>query len=133
MSAPSDAVLQPVRYIRRFGAFERVLHGFLMFSFLGLAATGLPLLFSDAWWAPRLANALGGFVVAGVLHRIFATVMIAVFLLHVGKLLRTIVIDKDYGIVWGPRSMVPQPRDLKDLFGHFRWFIGQGERPVFDR
>ena len=59
--------------------------------------------------------------------------MIAVFLLHVGKLLRTIVIDKDYGIVWGPRSMVPQPRDLKDLFGHFRWFIGQGERPVFDR
>ena len=31
------------QYVRRFDAFDRVLHGLLMLSFLGLAATGLPL------------------------------------------------------------------------------------------
>ena len=46
-----EAAPPAVRYVRRFGLFERVLHGFLMFSFLGLAATGLPLFFSEAPWA----------------------------------------------------------------------------------
>ena len=36
-------------------------------------------------------------------------------------------------MLWGPTSMVPQPRDLRDLFAHFRWFVGQGPRPRFDR
>ena len=31
------------QYVRRFETFDRILHGFLMLSFLGLAATGLPL------------------------------------------------------------------------------------------
>ena len=48
-------------YLRRFDAFDRVLHGLLMVSFLGLAATGLPLLFNDEVWARRLSRVLGGF------------------------------------------------------------------------
>ena len=121
-----------VRYIRRFGRYERVLHGFLMFSFLGLALTGLPLFFSSHTWAESLASVFGGFRVAGRLHRTFATVMIAVFTLHVGKILRRLIVDKDYTVLWGPSSMVPQPRDLSDMLGHFRWFFGQGPRPLFD-
>ena len=39
------------RHVRRFDAFNRGLHLALMTSFLGLAATGLPLLFSGAPWA----------------------------------------------------------------------------------
>ena len=35
-------------HYRRFDRADRLLHGFLMFSFLGLAFTGLPLLFSHA-------------------------------------------------------------------------------------
>jgi cytochrome b subunit of formate dehydrogenase len=104
-----------------------------MFSFLGLAATGLPLFFSSAAWASALARALGGFGVTHVLHRIFATTMIAVFLLHVGTLLRRIVVGKDYSILWGPTSMVPQPRDISDMFQHFRWFLALGPRPRFER
>jgi len=141
MTAPSKASLDPsprpgpvgVRHMLRFGRFERYLHGFLMLSFLGLAATGLPLFFSAAPWAGRLSRAMGGFAVTGILHHIFATIMIAVFVLHVGKLVRGLVIDKDYSILWGPRSMVPQPRDLTDMFQHFRWFVGQGPRPHFER
>ena len=59
--------------------------------------------------------------------------MITVFVLHVGKLVRRVLVEKDYGIFWGPASMVPQPRDLTDMFQHFRWFVGLGDRPKFER
>ena len=98
------------RYVRRFDRFQRFLHGFLMFSFLGLALTGLPLFFSASAWASNVAAVFGGFYIAGRLHRIFATVMITVFVLHVGTLLRRLIVDKDYTVLWGPSSMVPQPR-----------------------
>jgi cytochrome b subunit of formate dehydrogenase len=29
--------------------------------------------------------------------------------------------------------MVPQPKDLRDMFAMFRWFFGRGPRPRFDR
>jgi cytochrome b subunit of formate dehydrogenase len=133
MAVPGESSLRPVRHLRRFGAFERVLHGFLMLSFLGLAATGLPLVFSDERWASNLARLFGGFAVAGTLHRLFATIMIGVFLLHVGTLLRRIVAGQDYTVLWGPTSMVPQPRDLSEMLQHFLWFVGRAPRPQFDR
>ena len=120
-------------YFRRFDAFDRVLHGLLMLSFLGLAATGLPLLFHDVRWARRLSHLFGGFEVAGWLHRVAAILLIGVFLTHLGRLGRRLLINRDMGVLWGPRSMVPQPRDLRDLMAHVRWFVGRGPRPRFDR
>jgi cytochrome b subunit of formate dehydrogenase len=121
------------RHLARFSRTDRVLHGFLMFSFLGLALTGIPLLFSHAPWASLLATVLGGVVVAGILHRMFATILIAVFVVHVWRLLRRVIVDRDYSIFWGPTSMVPQPRDLRDLSGHVLWFLDRGPRPAFER
>ena len=120
-------------YLRRFDAFDRVLHGLLMVSFLGLAATGLPLLFNDEVWARRLSRVLGGFEVAGWLHRVSATLLIAVFVMHLARVARRLIGQRDYGMLWGPRSMVPQPRDVRDLVGHLRYFLGRGARPRFDR
>jgi cytochrome b subunit of formate dehydrogenase len=122
-----------VRYIKRFDRVDRYLHILLMLSFLGLAGTGLPLLFNEAPWARLWAKALGGFEFGGRVHRLCAMIMIAVFVTHVGRLVRRVVVHKDYSIFWGPSSMVPQPRDLRDLLGHFKWFIGAGPRPDFDR
>jgi cytochrome b subunit of formate dehydrogenase len=127
--APSAA---EARFYLRFDRVNRLLHAFLMASFLGLAATGLPLFFSETDWAPRLARLLGGFESAGVLHRTFALVMIAVFLVHVGRLVHRLFVRKDLGILWGPASMVPQPRDVGELVRHVRWFVGLGPRPAFD-
>jgi cytochrome b subunit of formate dehydrogenase len=124
---------ETTRHVLRFDRTDRVLHGFLMLSFLGLASTGMPLLFSEAPWAGRLARALGGFAVTHRLHRIFAAIMIAVFVTHVSRLIVRVVVRKDYGIFWGPSSMVPQPKDLTDMYGHFLWFFGLGNRPSFDR
>src|SRR5450759_2323224 len=124
---------ETLRHVLRFDRVDRALHGFLMLSFLGLASTGMPLLFSDATWAGLLARALGGFTVTHVLHRVFATIMIVVFLGHAGRLVRRVAVRKDYSIFWGPTSMVPQPRDLTEMLQHVRWFLGYGQRPVFDR
>ena len=120
-------------FVRRFEARDRVLHGLLMISFLGLAGTGLPLVFSDEPWARAIVRALGSFEVAGWLHRVFASLLITVFVLHLLRVARRLVVDKDWGMLWGPYSLVPQPRDLRDLIGHVRWFVGRGPRPRFDR
>jgi cytochrome b subunit of formate dehydrogenase len=121
------------RYALRFGRVDRTLHGFLMFSFLGLALTGMPVLFSDAPWARTMARVLGGFTVTHAAHRVFAAIMMAVFVIHVGRLVARVALEKDYSIFWGPTSLVPQPKDLEDMYRHMRWFVGAGPRPAFDR
>lgn len=130
MSAP---VPESRVFVRRFDAVDRILHGLLMLSFLGLAATGLPLVFSDEPWARTLVGLFGSFEVAGWLHRACALLLIGVFLVHLGRIARRVFVRRDYSVLWGPHSMVPQPRDLTDLIGHMRWFVGRGPRPQFDR
>jgi cytochrome b subunit of formate dehydrogenase len=121
-----------VRQIARFDALLRTQHLLLMVSFLGLAATGLPLLFADTPWARVLARMIGGFRAAGIVHRTCATILIAVFIVHAGRLLYRVLIRREYGLLWGPESMVPQPRDVIEMVQHVRWFVGLGPRPKFD-
>ena len=71
---------------------------------------------------------------AKTLHHIGAVVMIAVFVTHVGRVFyRAISGGKILSILWGPDSMVPQPQDIIDIVLHFKWFVGKGPRPQFDR
>lgn len=125
--------VRDARHVWRFGRLERALHGMLMTSFLGLALTGLPLLFADADWAATMAALMGGYGVTGTLHRVFAVLLLVCFGTHVGVLTYRLVHDKEYSLLWGPESLVPQPRDLAQLLQHFRWFLGLGQRPRFDR
>ena len=121
-----------VRY-RRFDRTNRLLHGFMMLSFLGLAFTGLPLLFSEAPWASELSGVFGGAHNAALLHRVCAVVMIGTFGAHLFRLFQRLFVEKDYGILWGPASLVPQPRDIQEFVGHLKFFLGLGPRPRFDR
>lgn len=128
-AAPAAA---PEIHYRRFDTFDRGLHAMLMVSFLGLAFTGLPLLMSKHRWA-HFFFWFGDARIAGGLHRSFAVLLIACFALHLGRILRRLFADRDYGVLWGPHSMVPQPRDIRDLIGHVRWFFRRGPRPAFER
>ena len=121
------------RCYQRFDAFDRGLHVALMISFLGLAASGLPLFFSQSGWASVLAGLLGGVWSARLIHRLSATVLIAVFVVHLIRLAVRLVAHREWGILWGPTSMVPQPRDFADLYRHVKWFAGFGPRPRFER
>ncbi len=133
MTEQDRSVPAATGWVRRFDEIDRRLHILLMTSFLGLAVTGLPLLFSDRRWAKTLSHLFGGFRAAGVLHRSFAIVLVLVFVIHVARIMKRLFLDKETTILWGPASMVPQPRDIRDMIGHVRWFVGLGERPRFDR
>jgi len=129
---PTHADVIPHTHYRRFDQADRLLHGCLMFSFLGLAFTGLPLLFSHEVWAASLARFFGGFESAGTIHRFCAVVMITVFVIHLSRISQRLFRQKDLSVLWGPSSMVPQPRDFFELVAHLRWFVGLGPQPKFD-
>jgi len=121
-------------YVWRFSPFERVLHLMVIVSFFGLVMTGTPLLFAHTEWARGLINLFGGFQSAAFIHRICAVITFAYFFLHVGDLtLRVMRSSNRRAFFWGPESMVPQPKDFRDLGQTFKWFVGRGEPPRFDR
>lgn len=120
------------RMVWRFRLFERSLHFLIIVSFLTLAMTGIPLKFSYTPWAKTLASFLGGFETAGFVHRMMGVVTFIYFALHLGSLLRRIF-RGEQGLFWGPGSMVPQLKDLEDLIGTIKWFLGAGPRPRYDR
>lgn len=121
------------RHIVRFKPYQRAMHFVLFTSFLGLAATGLPLMFSDRPWAGTLARGLGGIQMAGVLHRIFAVMLLALFAGHLAELAWRLTRRKEHGLLWGPTSMIPQPHDAVQIWQHVLWFVGKAARPHFDR
>jgi len=121
------------RYYVRFTLAQRYLHAMLFTSFLGLAATGLPMRFSDNATARVFASAVGGFGAILFLHKFCAIVLTLAFLYHLKDLATRVFVDKEKGIFWGPNSMVANWKDVQDLVGHLRWFVGLGPKPKFDR
>jgi cytochrome b subunit of formate dehydrogenase len=121
------------RYYFRFSLAQRLLHGLLITSFLGLAITGMPLHFNQSGWAFWLAHTLGGFGVMGFFHRTFAVFMMSCFLIHLSTLAYRIFVCRELEILWGPDSLVPQPKDITEMVEHIRFFFGLGPRPRFGR
>ena len=122
----------PVVHIRRFDGPTRTLHVVIMVTFLGLSATGLPLLFSDAPWSRLLAALFGGFHGAGIVHRVFGATLLLAVVWHLANVCWRAFVRGERGLLWGPTSMVPQWRDAVQLVQQFRWFLGVGPRPRFE-
>jgi len=124
---------QGERYYARFTLAQRYLHGFLAVTFLGLAMTGLTLRFSSAGWAVGLAHSAGGFGTVLFFHLFCAVVLTGAFLVHVANVVYRIVFKREYGLAWGPNSLVPNLKDIRDFVQQFRWFFFRGEKPKFGR
>lgn len=122
-----------VRYHVRFTLWQRSLHAVVFSTFIGLALTGSTLRFSDASWAEHFARMVGGFGAILFFHKFCAVLLTAGFLIHVGDVAYRGLIKGEKGVFWGADSLVPQPKDFKDLFNHLRWFLWLGPRPKFDR
>ena len=77
----ADENTKPRQRTRRSGFFmrftreQRYLHAVLFTTFLGLAATGLPLRFSESIWARGLAKGVGGFGAILFFHKFCALVL----------------------------------------------------------
>jgi cytochrome b subunit of formate dehydrogenase len=122
----------------RFVSFHRIGHTITMTSFLGLALTGLPLRYHDAWWAKYLARTLGGFESTGFWHRFFGVILLVSMLAYIARMARLMIQGRKQGrtfgkMVFGPDSPVPNGRDFKDFFKMLRWFFGLGPRPGMER
>lgn len=123
------------RLFSRFSAFQRTQHLLMMVSFFALAITGMALKFSYTGWAQGFSRAFGGFQTMGVVHRLGAIVLMAVFCLHLWDVRRKKI---ESGQTWlqmlsGPFSILFTPRDWKDFVGSIKWFIGRGPRPSYGR
>ncbi|HLP07044.1 MAG TPA: hypothetical protein VK178_02695 [Opitutaceae bacterium] len=123
---------------RRFRPVHIVLHLFVVVSFLGLALTGLPLKFSATGWGKALVDLIGGTARAGLIHRLCAIITFGYLLAACVMSVRFLFFDKRQkgGFVqrlFGPESLCPNFRDLRDLKAMFRWFFFCGRKPAFDR
>jgi cytochrome b subunit of formate dehydrogenase len=131
--ATSEQTAPPKRYFKRFTAAQRYMHAVLFTTFLGLAATGLPMRFSESLWARRFASGVGGFGSILFFHKLCAIVLTLAFLNHLKNIFSRAFVHREKGVFWGYSSMVANFKDAKDLLGHLRWFVGLGQRPQFDR
>ena len=131
--AVPPAVPEKPSYFLRFTLGLRSLHAVLLSTFLGLAATGLMMRFSGSIWAIRFAKLVDGFGTILFFHKFCALVLTIAFLVHVREIIARGIFKRDKSIFWGPTSMVANWKDVKDLFGHMRWFLGLGPKPKFER
>ncbi|MFQ5536392.1 MAG: formate dehydrogenase subunit gamma [Gemmatimonadota bacterium] len=121
-------------FLWRFSLFHRITHGAVIVSFFLLVITGLPLRFSEAFWAEPLMALLGGVRSAGILHRVGAVITFLYFGAHLVYLaVRAARAPDPMKMFWGPDSLVPQPRDVVDFWHQIRWYFGRGPRPRFGR
>ena len=125
----------PERQFVRFSRLQRILHICMIVSFMCLALTGLTLKFSYTSWAAVLSHLLGGFESAGNIHRSAALVMFGVFVTHLVDLYRQKKREHGswFALLFGPGSMMPNRRDLTELVGTLKWFVGLGKRPAYGR
>ena len=119
----------------RFSRLNRTLHIVMIVSFMSLALTGLTLKFSYTGWAVVLSRLLGGFETAGYIHRAAAVLMVGLFVTHLVDLWRRK--RRDYGswraMLLGPDTMLPTLKDVHELMGTMKWFVGLGPRPRYGR
>jgi cytochrome b subunit of formate dehydrogenase len=124
---------------RRFTAFDITVHAAIMVSFMGLVLTGLPLELSGVPWGRSLIHILGGSPTRGVTHRICAIIVFSTFGSIVVYIFYFLFFKKMPGNpnplkrLFGPDSLFPRWRDVKDIIGMFRWFFDRGPMPRFDR
>jgi len=123
---------------RRFKRRHIFLHLLVIISFLGLSLTGLPLKFSDQVWAKLFMQLYGGSANAGLIHRICAGITFVYFSGAIFLSIHFLFIRKDIRgnflqRMFGPDSLMPNFRDIKDVTGMVRWFLFRGPKPTFER
>lgn len=126
---------QSKSYYVRFDLVWRILHVIVILSFFGLAITGMTLKFAAREWAVFIANMLGGFENAGLIHRISALMTLFYFVVHFvflhknwkksEKSLKNFIFDKE--------GLMPNLNDVKEIFQSLRWFVGHKKQPRYGR
>ena len=138
---PQDRVLlyknvdsNPVGDLPRYSIHIRLQHLIMFSSFLILAFTGLPIHYSDSFWAVPFNKMLGGIYVTRIIHRTMAFLFILSGVYHI----LTIFLDSLIKIMKGRfdwrRTMIPSLKDVRDLWEDFLYFFGKrDQRPEMEK
>lgn len=114
----------PLGDLPRYSAHIVIQHLLIFTTFVALAGTGIPLHYSDVFWAPYVLSVFGGIDTAQVIHRIAAYIMIGASVYHIltiaaGTIKK--IVNKEFDI---RRTQVPLPKDLFDLLHDLKYFLG---------
>jgi cytochrome b subunit of formate dehydrogenase len=124
--------LDETKHFERFPLGWRIAHLVFALVTMTLVLTGTTALFADSSWAPTVASLIGGPRMLGLIHRIAAFLFIAIFMIHFVYVMQKLLRDRTFR--WfGPDSLIPNWKDLADCVGMFKWFLGKGPRPQFER
>jgi cytochrome b subunit of formate dehydrogenase len=98
-----------------------------------LVLTGMSAFYAETGWAKAVMAAFGSPKTAGLVHRVAAFTMLGIFFIHLIAVSINILKKwKDFKI-FGPDSFVPNWKDMYDMIGMFKWFVGKGPRPAIER
>ncbi len=124
----------PLGDLPRYSVHIVIQHLILFITFLILAATGLPIFFSDLFWASHVIAFFGGIDLARRIHRISAVVMMLGAAYHVvtilgGTLWKVVRREFDY-----KRTQIPRLKDLQDFIHDLKYFLGlEPHRPKMEK
>lgn len=124
--------LDETKHFRRFGLGWRIAHLVFALATMLLVLTGTTVLFAGSAWAPVVVRTLGGPENVAFLHRVAVVFFLGIFFIHLLYVLQHLLRKRDFR--WfGPDSLLPNWKDFRDCWAMFRWFVGKGTRPEFDR
>lgn len=92
----------------RFDRWQRIEHGFLIFSFTALALTGLPQKYSATLWGSTAIGLMGGIEITRLLHRGAAIILMALTIYHFVAVAYKIFVTRVR------MTMLPSWQDVKD-------------------
>lgn len=124
----SETQLEKKNTILRFRLPERIEHIILLISFTGLALTGLPQKFAQNPFAESIIVLMGGIETVRIIHRVFATVLMAAGIYHGGAITYKLF------VLGQPPYLLPNFSDLTDLIQTMAFNLGlRDEHPRMGR
>jgi formate dehydrogenase subunit gamma len=90
---PDIKIKNGKKYFFKFTPLQRAQHITIASCVIVLALTGMPLKFRDTAWAQPVYALFGGIKVAPVIHKIAGTVLLLLFVFHLGYIVYSIFAD----------------------------------------
>ena len=124
----------PLGDLPRYSVHIVIQHLLIFTTFLCLISTGLPIYFSDVFWAPYVISFFGGIDTARLVHRIAGFTMMFAAAYHVvtivaGTMRKIVNHEFDY-----KRTQIPRPKDFFDLIHDLMYFLGiEPYRPKMEK
>ena len=117
-------VSDPKGDLPRYSVHIVIQHLLTLFTFLVLVSTGIPLFFSDLFWAPYVISLFGGADTARIVHRIAAFTMMFGCAYHILTIIFGTIRQLFYKKFDYKRTMIPRVKDLLDIIDDIRYFLG---------